>query len=128
MQIGVDIGSYKFDASEKTIEFIGVDVNNIAQIKPIVNADQGEVIFNPATVGSFGTLSDNILTLDYDTTTHNDTDVLYLCVKFSDDIKATEKTLQSVSLDTTRVENLLNILIEEQQLTNKTLRKIYNPE
>ena len=79
-QVGVDVGSYLFDASAQTITFIGVTVTDIEQIKPIVNGKQGVVIFNPAETGLFGDLVANVLTLDYDTTSHNDTDELYICI------------------------------------------------
>lgn len=79
-QIGIDIGSYTFDASLKTITFSGVTINDIEQIKPIVNGSEGVVIFNPATAGSFGSLAGNVLTLDFNTTTHADTDDLYICI------------------------------------------------
>jgi len=79
-QIGVDIGTYTFDASAQTITFSGVTISDIEQIKPIVNGERGEVIFNPATDGVFGTLAANVLTLEYDTTLHADTDELYICV------------------------------------------------
>ena len=79
-QIGVDIGSYVFDASAQTITFSGVTIDDIEQIKPIVNGERGEVIFNPADNGKFGTLATNVLTLEYDTTLHADTDPLYICV------------------------------------------------
>lgn len=90
MQIGVDIGSYVFDASARTITFSGVTVTDIEQIKPIVNGDAGSVIFNPAEVGKFGTLLANVLTLQFDTTLQNDTDKLYICVNFVDVELATE--------------------------------------
>jgi len=80
-QIGVDLGGYTFDASAKTITFSGVTIANIEQIKPIVNGTNQIVIFNPAEGGKFGTLSNNVLTLDYDTTSQADTDKLYICIK-----------------------------------------------
>ena len=79
-QIGVDLGNYTFDASAKTITFTGVTVQSIEQIKPIVNGERAVVIFNPAESGKFGSLSNNVLTLDFDTTSYADTDSLYICV------------------------------------------------
>ena len=79
-QIGVDLGNYTFDASAKTITFSGVVITSIEQIKPIVNGTRQTVIFNPADSGKFGSLSGNILTLDFDTTTYSDSDKLYICV------------------------------------------------
>ena len=80
-QIGVDLGSYTFDASAKTITFSGVTIQSIEQIKPIVNGERAVVIFNPAESGKFGSLSNNVLTLDFDTTSYADSDALYICIK-----------------------------------------------
>lgn len=79
-QIGVDIGTYTFNAAAKTITFAGVTINDIEQIKVVVNGEAGIDIFNPATAGKFGTLAANVLTLDYDTTSQANTDPLYICV------------------------------------------------
>ena len=79
-QIGVDIGDYIFNAAAQTITITGVDITRIEQIKPIVNGTTGEVIFNPATVGLFGSLLNNVLTLDFDTTLMSNTDSLYVNV------------------------------------------------
>lgn len=128
-QIGVDIGSYVFDASAKTITFSGVTINTIEQIKPIVNGTKGIVIFNPAVIGSFGTLSTNVLTLEYDTTLQDDTDSLYVCVNIPDAELATEATLSEVnielqSLNTTETDskNLLTLLNNKDFATETTLQ------
>jgi len=91
-QVGVDIGSYTFDASAKTITFIGVGLTTIEQIKPIINGTRNTDIFNPLTVGKFGTLAGQVLTLDFDTTLQADTDKLYICVNLVDAELATEST------------------------------------
>ena len=41
---------------------------------------------------------------------------------------STEETSSNIDLNTNRTESLLVSLLEEQQKTNKYLRKIYNPE
>lgn len=100
-QIGVDIGSYVFDASLKTITFTGVTVDTIEQIKPIVNGERGLVIFNPALDGSFGTLLNNVLTLEYDTTLQADTDSLYLCVNLPNETAHKNYKAYNVEVTTT---------------------------
>lgn len=84
-QIGVDIGSYSFNALSGQITFSGVTVTDIEQIKPIVNGERGVVIFNPAEDGKFGTLAGNVLTLEFDTTSQDNTDPLYICVNLGTD-------------------------------------------
>jgi hypothetical protein len=91
-QVGVDIGSYTFDASAKTITFVGVGLTTIEQIKPIINGTRNTDIFNPLTVGKFGTLAGQVLTLDFDTTLQADTDKLYICVNLVDAELASEAT------------------------------------
>jgi len=79
-QIGVDLGSYVFNAATGTITFVGVSITSIEQIKPIVNGTRQTVIFNPAESGKFGVLSNNVLTLDFNTTSYSNSDKLYICV------------------------------------------------
>lgn len=100
-QIGVDIGTYIFDASAQTITFSGVTIDDIEQIKPIVNGDKGAVIFNPATDGVFGTLVGSVLTLEFDTTLQADTDKLYICVNLPnvDELIAFQKDGASTTVE-----------------------------
>lgn len=107
-QIGIDIGTYTFDASAQTITINGVTINDIEQIKPIVNGTRGEVIFNPAESGKFGSLVGNTLTLEYDTTLQADTDALYICVNFKEELPNAflkDGANTNVNLDTTTPSN-----------------------
>jgi len=79
VQVGVDIGSFVFSQSAKTITFTGVSFSSISQIKVII--DGGSLngsdtdIFNPGKSRT-GALSagGTVLTLDYNTNTVNYTD------------------------------------------------------
>lgn len=111
-QIGVDIGGYTFDKVAKTITFTGVTIDDIEQIKPIIDGDASgsadTVIFNPAKedAAKFGTLAANVLTLNFNTNTasYANTDKLYICANLPDVdsilyyIKDGSKT--SVTIDT----------------------------
>ena len=55
-------------------------------------------------------------------------DDLNVAASVNADGLATEITLADVLLQNKRMENLLVSLLEEQQMTNKYLKKIYNPE
>jgi len=119
-QIGVDIGSYEFNAIAKTITFTGVTITDITQIKPIVNGTKGVVIFNPAVLGLFGTLSNNVLTLESGTAGQEDTDKLYICV--NDGINQTEINQKELNINN---KELLTLIFEELQQQTKLLKKIY---
>lgn len=58
----------------------------------VVNATRGVVVYNPSNSATKGTLAGSVLTLDFDTTSHADADVLQI---FTDDADtgATEQTL-----------------------------------
>tara|TARA_R110002167_G_scaffold110087_4_gene280341 strand:+ start:5895 stop:7388 length:1494 start_codon:yes stop_codon:yes gene_type:complete len=78
-QIGVDTGEWVFDAAAQTITITGPILHRVEQIGPILNGATGETIFNPER-GILGTLLNNVLTLDYDTTSQNNNDELYIFV------------------------------------------------
>ena len=109
MQIGVDIGTYTFNAIAQTITFSGVTITKIEQIKPIINGNANIDIFNPLTAGKFGTLSANVLTLDFNTSAQNNSDKLYICVNFADVELSTEATQLLVKgvLDTIKIDTNL---------------------
>ena len=98
MQVGVNIGSYTFDASARTVTFNGVALTSIFQIKPIINGSTQKVIFNPAEGGSFGVLAGNVLTLDYDTSTDGsaDTNDLYICVNIPNSVSVIDEGVTTV--------------------------------
>jgi hypothetical protein len=73
--IGVDIGSYVFDSSAKTVTINGLQgAFTLEQIKLITNVTDGVIIFNFAE--STGTLLANVLTLTYNTASMDDSDRL----------------------------------------------------
>jgi hypothetical protein len=75
---------YNFDASLKTITFDGKTAIDLERIGVIYNVTDGIEIFNfskPAAANLGGTVATNVLTLDYDTTTMDDTDDLAIYYK-----------------------------------------------
>lgn len=76
--------SYIFDASSKQITLLNFNVTlSKEQILMITNFTTGTIIFN-GQMGLLGSISSNVLTLDYDTTTMNDTDSLQILVEIED--------------------------------------------
>lgn len=79
--IGVDVGSYTFDASAQTVTISGVTGNlNLEQILIITNVTDQIIIYNFADVAKGGSISSNVITLEHDTTSMSDTDRLQIWV------------------------------------------------
>ena len=73
-------GTYSFNASAKTVTFSGLTQQiTLANILLITNVTQNTIIYNFAdsTKGAVS-FANNVLTLDYDTTSMNSTDVLQI--------------------------------------------------
>lgn len=69
-------GEYSFDASAKTVTFLVAPIPQ-EHILGIWNVSSGqEMIYYPQTAGFGGTVAGSVLTLDFDTTAMNDTDIL----------------------------------------------------
>jgi len=75
--VGVDGGSYTFNASLKTVTFAGVTVTQ-KQILLIVNTTRGVIIYSPIITAKKGTLAALVLTLDFDTSAFADADDLQI--------------------------------------------------
>lgn len=76
--VGYELGSYDFDASAKSVTFIGLGTVKIEQVRLITNVTTGDIIYNFADPSKKGVMSSNVLTLNYDTTPMNDTDKLQI--------------------------------------------------
>lgn len=72
--------SYTFDASEKTVTHADFSDITLEGIQLIVNVTDQIIIYNFADTSKGGTLSTDTLTLEYDTTTMDDTDKLMILV------------------------------------------------
>ena len=84
--IGVNIGSYTFDASAGTVTINDVPTFNLEQVYLITNTTDQVVIyqFNSASLG--GSLASNVLTLTYDTSSMSDTDSLAIQIEFENSV------------------------------------------
>jgi hypothetical protein len=83
--IGSDIGDYGFIPLEKKIVLTGLPIISLEQVILITNVTTGNVIYNFSSVTLGGDILDNILTLDYDTTTMNTSDRLQIIVNIPED-------------------------------------------
>ena len=100
---------YTFDASSKQIQF-----NNVVSIKKeqlllITNVTDNIIIYNFANPQLGGTISDNILTLNYDTTSMSDTDALQIFIE-NLYTPASEETLQILEDQTVLLRRMVKLL------------------
>lgn len=100
---------YTFDASSKQIQF-----NNVVSIKKeqlllITNVTDNIIIYNFANPQLGGTISDNILTLNYDTTSMSDTDALQIFIE-NLYTPASEETLQVLEDQTVLLRRMVKLL------------------
>lgn len=93
--VGRDIGNYTFDASAQTVTITGITGLQIQDILLIINIEDNEVIYSPPVVGRGGTLSGNILTLDFDTTLMDDADPLSIFVHNDNGVKFNSNALDA---------------------------------
>lgn len=78
--VGTDIGSYTFDASAKTITLTGLSTLVLEQVLLITNATENIPIFNFTAIGMGGSISGNVITLEFNTAAMSDTDRLVIIV------------------------------------------------
>jgi len=113
---------YTFDASAKTILF--ADDLDIKHLLVITNITDNQFIYNFACEGYGGTLSGRTVTLEYDTTSMSDDDTLQI-IMYTEKTDSEDSIIKSLVNQEMHLE-CLNTLIEEQQNTNKILKKIYS--
>lgn len=81
--IGTDIGSYTFSASTKTVTISGAKIFKQEEILRITNTTDHIVLYDCADSAKTGTIVGNVMTLDYDTTSMDDTDSLQIIVIYN---------------------------------------------
>ena len=81
--LGADIGGYTFDASAKTVTITGMGTVKLSQIFSIVNLTDQTTIYSPTDEDKGGTLSSNVLTLEFDTTAMSDADLLQIFIQYN---------------------------------------------
>lgn len=82
--MGNGANGYAFDASAKTVTFSGIDLEP-HQILLINNVSRETIIYNPFSSGKgFSSFANGVLTLEFDTSSHDDADVLQIFYDNSD--------------------------------------------
>lgn len=87
------IENYTFNPSTKEVVFLDYTTINLERILIITNVTSNTIIYNFANSLQGGTVSDNILTLNYNTSNMSNTDKLQIYYE-TIDTPASEETLQ----------------------------------
>lgn len=114
MKIRID--KYSFDASAQTVEFLDYDSIDLSRVLLITNVTDGTIIFSFADSTKVGTITNNVLTLDYDTTSMDDKDDLLIFYQEDDIVVTSGGRLQSLVTDSNVEELLKEMLIELKEI------------
>lgn len=109
------VTNYTFDKSAKTVTFTDYATIRLDSIRLVINVDTNTVIYNPAKASTGGTVINNVLTLDYDTSAMSNTDKLQIIYNNAD-LKASQ-ALQTES--NTLQQELINLISAIQELTHR---------
>lgn len=130
--IGSDIGNYTFDPVAKQIKFLDVPYNmELKNIFSVFNINTGSMVYSFAKSGYGGTISNNTLTLDSNTSGMDETDELLIIVdipqhRISSDIVDSIKKLAvlltplSVAVDRSTNRSKGSVIIESGTVTTCT--------
>jgi hypothetical protein len=113
--LGVDVsGSYTFNPGAKTITFSGLSQSiTLANILLITNVTQNTIIYNFADSNTGAvSFNNNVLTLDYDTTSMSASDVLQVFL----DVESYEESLHNLL-------RRMNKLLESNAVVDNRLRQ-----
>lgn len=78
------VKNYVFNKASKQITFTSLDSIDLEQILLITNVVTNTIIYNFSDPSAGGSVLGNVLTLDYDTSSMNDTDELQIFIDMSD--------------------------------------------
>lgn len=100
---------YTFSAASKQIAFNTTSIIGLSQLLLITNVTTNTIIYNFADPNTGGTITNNVLTLDYDTALMNDSDSLQV---FLDSLltPASDEMLQSVQDQTELLGRVVKLL------------------
>lgn len=101
------VSDYLFDASEKKVTFTDYNPIILERVLVITNVTDGIIIYNFADPAKGGSAATNVLTLEYDTATMDDTDKLQI---FYDDYTLEPATVQSQDVLEALVDTLQELI------------------
>ena len=95
--MNIKIDNYIFDKTARTITFTDYDTISLSRIVLITNIENNIMIYNFGGTGKGGTVSGNVLTLDYDTSSMGNSDTLQI-IYDDKDASLISQLLQSTQL------------------------------
>jgi hypothetical protein len=101
--------TYTFNAASKQITFNTTDVVTLEQLLVITNVTTNRIIYNFADPSAGGSIVNNILTLDYDTTSMSNADKLQIFID-NNATPASEDTLQALQDQTALLSRMVKLL------------------
>lgn len=87
------ITNYQFDSTNKTVKLLDYSSVSLENILLITNVSSNTILYNFASPGFGADVTGNTITLDYDTTSMLNTDVLQIFYEDLEESPATEETL-----------------------------------
>lgn len=101
--------NYSFNAAAKTVTFNTADSITLEQLLIITNVTTNQFIYNFADPNTGGSITNNVLTLDYDTTTMSSSDKLQI---FIDNTltPASDEALELINEQTELLRRMIKLL------------------
>jgi hypothetical protein len=114
---------YSFDAANQRITFNTTDVITLEQLLIITNVKVNNIIYNFADPNAGGSIENNVLTLNFDTTPMSNTDKLQI---FLDNVltPASDETLQLVNEQTELMRRMVKLLEPSSRATSTGLQMV----
>jgi hypothetical protein len=115
--------NYSFNAAAKTVTFNTTDVITLEQLLIITNVTTNQIIYNFADPNAGGSIENNVLTLNYDTTSMSSEGRLQI---FIDNIliPASDETLQLVGEQTELMRRITKLLEPSANQNSTGLQRI----
>jgi hypothetical protein len=123
--------NYSFNAGAQTITFNTTDVITLEQLLVITNVTTNKIIYNFADPSAGGAIVNNVLTLDFNTTSMSSGDKLQI---FLDNVltPSSDETLQLVSEQTELMRRITKLLEPSANQNSAGLQRIevttFNPQ
>lgn len=102
-----------FTPASKTLDFSGVTGFEIKRLIAVINVSRNAVIYAVGSANGYTAFANNILSLVFDTTTHNSADVL-TCLYDSATNAVTADTLDALQAMTEVLESLATAMLRNQ--------------
>jgi hypothetical protein len=115
--------NYSFNAAAKTVTFNTTDVITLEQLLIITNVTVNKIIYNFADPNAGGTIVNNVLTLDFDTTSMSSGDKLQIFIDNSL-TPASDETLQLVGEQNELMRRMVKLLEPSSRATSAGLQMV----